>query len=77
MNVAKVDMSTDAELGERLDVQMLPSVRLFRDGRVYNYAEDSGSVEEVVWFAREGYMSSEWSTVSVTMDSKEQQAEEL
>lgn len=70
-------MSTDAQLGERFDVRMLPSVRLFRDGKVYNYAEDSGSVDEVVWFAREGYVSSEWFKVSTSSDTNGQQAEEL
>lgn len=75
MNIARVDMNTDGEVAERFDIQILPSVRLFRDGRIYSYVEVSGSAEEVVWFAREGYLISEWSKVAV--NSMEQQAGEL
>jgi thiol-disulfide isomerase/thioredoxin len=54
VNVARVDVMQNRELGTRFDVKGFPTIKLFSKGHVYTY-KGKRTTQDLVEFARGGY----------------------
>ena len=54
MNVAKVDVTQNRELGTRFEIKGFPTIKLISKGKVYTY-KGRRTVEDLAEFARGGY----------------------
>eukprot|EP00559_Dactyliosolen_fragilissimus_P008963 CAMPEP_0184861942 /NCGR_PEP_ID=MMETSP0580-20130426/6514_1 /TAXON_ID=1118495 /ORGANISM="Dactyliosolen fragilissimus" /LENGTH=236 /DNA_ID=CAMNT_0027359625 /DNA_START=53 /DNA_END=763 /DNA_ORIENTATION=- len=55
--IAKVDVTTNPELGDRFDIKGFPTIKYFADRRMYAY-EGSRSMESFMEFVKDGYKKS-------------------
>lgn len=62
INVAKVDVTKNSELGKRFGIRGFPTLMFFRHGRMYRY-NGHRTQAELVKFTRGGYAKTESSPV--------------
>ncbi|TDH74298.1 hypothetical protein CCR75_001989 [Bremia lactucae] len=63
LNVAKVDVTENAELGKRFNIRGFPTILHFSHGKVYKYA-GKRTKDDLVAFARAGFKNVPGETVS-------------
>lgn len=57
VNVAKVDVTQNRALGQRFDIKGFPTIKFFKDGKIYAY-KSARTTEAFVEFATTGYVKS-------------------
>ncbi|EQC28068.1 hypothetical protein SDRG_14162 [Saprolegnia diclina VS20] len=57
VNVAKVDVTANAALGQRFDIKGFPTILLFHKGSMYEYGSNERTKEALVAYASGGFAS--------------------